>query len=62
MKSARIQFVEHMDGMSVGRTKAHTKVCMKACREEAGAREGIINMERKGFVKISLILVLILYV
>jgi hypothetical protein len=51
-----------MDGMSVGHTKAHTKLCMKACREEAGAREGIINMERKGFVKISLILVLILYV
>jgi hypothetical protein len=61
VKSARIQFVEHMDSVVIGRTKAGTKLCMKACRKEAGAREGIVNVERKGFLIISLIPVLILF-
>jgi hypothetical protein len=61
VKSTRIQFVEHMDRMGIGRTKARTKLYKKACRKEAGVREGIINVERKGFLMICLILVLILF-
>jgi hypothetical protein len=35
VKSTKIQFVEHMVRMGTGRTKALTKLCMKACRKEA---------------------------
>jgi hypothetical protein len=33
--------------MGIERTKALTKLYMKACREEAGARERIINVEKR---------------
>jgi len=50
-----------MDRMDIGRTKVLTKLRMKACRKEAEVREEIINVERKGFLMIFLIVVLILF-
>jgi hypothetical protein len=41
-----------MARMGVRGTKALTELCMEVCREEAGVRERIINVEKEGLFNI----------